>query len=66
MAWTVTVRANDGEDDGAPRSATVLIENSLPTNDAGERTPKPAFEGSTLVATVVGPADRDGDELRFR
>jgi formylglycine-generating enzyme required for sulfatase activity len=63
--WAVSVTPNDGEVDGAPATASVTVENTLPTVDSVSLGPSPAFEGTTLRATPSGAADADGDPLSF-
>ena len=63
--WTVTAVANDGEEDGAPATASVTVGNTLPTLGGVRLDPSPAFEDSALRAVVEGADDVDGDALSF-
>jgi hypothetical protein len=63
--WTVTVTPNDGEADGEPVSATIVVANSAPIVDSVELSPTPAFEDSLVTAAVVGADDLDADEITF-
>ncbi|GDX82123.1 hypothetical protein LBMAG42_39340 [Deltaproteobacteria bacterium] len=59
--WTVDVTPNDGYGDGTSTSASVLIENALPTISSANITPTTAYTADTLVAVPSGYADADGD-----
>jgi hypothetical protein len=55
------VTPNDGLDNGTSLSATVTIENTLPTIDTVTINPDPAYVGDILVCSYDGFEDRDGD-----
>lgn len=59
--WTVTVTPNDGEADGEPVTASVVVANSAPNVESVELAPSPAFEDSVLTATAIGVDDLDDD-----
>ncbi len=61
--WTVTVTPNDGVGDGPSASASVTIENALPTVADATLSPDPAYEGDTLTCTAGKLTDADGDAV---
>ena len=61
--WTVTVTPNDGEEDGAPVTASVVVANSAPVVASVALTPVPAYEDSLLVATPFDVDDLDDDAV---
>jgi len=62
--WSVTVVPNDGEVDGEPATAEVVIQNTAPVVTAVVIEPDPAFTLSTLSA-VVDATDIDGDDIQL-
>ncbi len=63
--WVVTVIPNDGETDGAPATAAVVIENTLPTIASVVLTPDPATTTTDLTAVVDGAEDADEDAIQL-
>ena len=62
QVWEVAVTPNDGEDQGAPVTATVSIDNTAPVISDASIGPEPAYEGSTLEITWEA-SDDDDDEV---
>ncbi|MFH1465056.1 MAG: hypothetical protein ABIO70_11785 [Pseudomonadota bacterium] len=62
QVWTARITPNDGEEDGAPASAEVSIENAPPVVESVVLDPSEAYEGSTLTA-LVDASDPDSDAL---
>ncbi len=59
--WVVTVTPNDGEEDGEPVTASVVVANTAPMLERVELAPQPAYEGTVLTATAFGVDDLDED-----
>ncbi|MFH1465236.1 MAG: hypothetical protein ABIO70_12695 [Pseudomonadota bacterium] len=62
QVWTARITPNDGEEDGAPATAEVSIENAAPVVQSVVLGPSEAYEGSTLTAAAEA-RDADGDEI---
>ncbi len=63
--WTVSATPNDGEANGAPVTASVTIANTAPTVASVSLTPSAPRTDETLLATVEGAEDADGDTIAF-
>lgn len=64
QVWEVTVTPNDGYGDGDTATASVTIDNALPTVDSAPvLTPDPAYEADTLTCTHGATSDADGDTV---
>ena len=61
---TCTVTPSDGEDEGSPRSVSVMVGNAAPSIDSVAVTPDPAYVTDTLRCSYSGYSDPDGDEDR--
>lgn len=62
--WEVTVTPFDGYGTGTPATASVTIDNALPTVDAAPTlSPDPAYEGDTLTCAPGVMSDADGDAV---
>ncbi len=61
--WSVQVTPDDGLGTGDPGTASVTIENSVPTLTSVLLTPDPANVEDTLTCTPVGSTDADGDTV---
>jgi hypothetical protein len=61
--WTVTATPNDGEEDGEPNTVGFTVRNEPPTLDGITVTPDGAIVSDTLVATIDGYEDLDGDDV---
>jgi hypothetical protein len=57
---TCTVTPNDGEDDGEPKSATIVVDNSAPTLFGVTLGPDPAYTDDTMLCTPGSTTDPDG------
>lgn len=62
--WTVVVTPSDGELDGEPFSAEVVVLNSAPVVTEVRILPAEAFTDTTLSAEPTG-ADPDGDDIAW-
>ncbi len=62
--WTVTVTPNDGYGDGAPGSASVMIDDTAPVMASVAISPSTATT-NTLLSAVVSASDVDGDPLSY-
>jgi hypothetical protein len=60
--WVVTAVPNDGDADGDPVTAEVVIRNTAPTANAVALAPAEAYTTTTLTATVDA-TDIDGDAI---
>lgn len=60
--WKVEVTATDGEDEGAPATAEVLVLNTPPSVDAVALSPDAPTTLDTLTCAPSGWSDADGDE----
>jgi hypothetical protein len=58
---TCEVTPNDGTDAGSPMSASIAVQNSLPTIATVSISPNPATAADTLSCSYTGFADADGD-----
>jgi hypothetical protein len=58
---TCTVTPNDGFDDGTPVSASLSIDNAVPSIDAVRIDPDPGYVADTLTCSWTGWSDGDGD-----
>ncbi len=63
--WTVTATPSDGEEAGAPAEASVTFGNTAPSASSVTITPADPTKADTLVATVDGVEDADGDAVTF-
>ncbi len=63
--WTVTATPSDGEEAGEPAEASVTFGNTAPSASSLTITPDPATKADTLLATVDGVEDADGDTVTF-
>jgi len=59
---TCTVTPNDGESDGEPKQATVVIANEAPDLLDVALTPEPAYTDDGMLCTPGTTTDSDGDE----
>ena len=57
---TCTVTPSDGEDDGEPKSATVVIGNTAPVLASVTLGPDPAYTDDRMVCTPGSTTDADG------
>ncbi|MFT7521868.1 MAG: hypothetical protein ACI9MC_004020, partial [Kiritimatiellia bacterium] len=64
QTWQVSVTPNDGDEDGVPATASVVIQNVAPIISLVTLRPSVAYEETRLQASATG-TDHDEDELTW-